>query len=71
VKSKREAQPGDGVDVRVIRLLSRGILDGVVTREEWIPGDVQRIDDTTVTIYVYGLETRAYPIESSDWRLAK
>jgi hypothetical protein len=71
VKSKHELVPGDGVDVRVIRLLSMGIRDNFTTREEWIPGGVQYIDDTKVRIYVYGVETRYYPIESNDWRPAK
>jgi len=70
MKSKNELQPGDGVDVRVVRFLSNGILDGFTTREEWIPGCVRFIDDLTVTVLIYGHGLRAYPIKSNDWRPA-
>jgi hypothetical protein len=71
VKTKQELQPGDGVDILVARLLSNGIRDGFTTREEWLPGAVRRIDDSTVTVFIYGQGLRDYPINDDRWRPAK
>jgi hypothetical protein len=68
---KNELKVGDGVDVRITRLLSCGIRDGFTTRDEWIPGSVSSIGDDTVTIFVHEqCARRVYPIDSSDWRPA-
>ena len=56
--------PGDPVDVRVVRWNGSFANGHVDSRETWIPGTVSRVDESTLDIFIHeAAERRTYPME--------